>query len=121
MGFVRAQAENPGLGPGQIDLVLIINVSHFVANKAPASNRLEIAPAIATCLRRLRESLRPGGRILVYHELGSKWDLRTSSPVRRDLDARFHVQPLVAAGFRVLKQGELDIGGGRFYRILGKP
>ena len=117
---VQSMSDDPRLPPGQIDLAMIINVSDFAAARNPKGKGLLLDPGIKACYQGIRKSLKPGGRLLVYYELGSKWDRPQARTGARRED-RVYLHPLAATGFRVVRKDKIEVGGVRYLRIEGRP
>jgi ubiquinone/menaquinone biosynthesis C-methylase UbiE len=109
--IVKGDADNPHLPPAQLDAVVILNSYHEM-------------PRCDEMLRHIRESLKPGGRLLIAEPSPKPAELtRADQILNHHISSVFVAEEMVRAGFSILDRRD-DFaqlpGGGSYSLVLGQ-
>jgi predicted methyltransferase len=90
---VRGEENDPKLPPASLDAVLVVNAYHEFAE-------------YAAVLARVREALKPGGRLVLIEPVPRRAEdtTRSSQARRHTIAIEFAAADLTAAGFEIVKQ-----------------
>lgn len=91
--IVRAEEDDPKLPVGQLDAVLVVNAYHEFHE-------------YAAVLARVREALKPGGRLVLVEPTPQRVEdtTRAAQTKRHELAIEFAVADVTQAGFEIVKQ-----------------
>lgn len=91
--IVRAEEDDPKLPAGQLDAVLVVNAYHEFAE-------------YAAVLRRVREALKPGGRLVLIEPAPQRPEdaTRAAQARRHEIAIEFAEADLTEAGFEIVKK-----------------
>src|SRR5688500_397040 len=91
--IVRGEENDPKLPAGQLDAVLVVNAYHEFAE-------------YAAVLARVREALRPGGRLVLVEPAPRRPEdaTRAAQGKRHTIAIEFAIADLEAAGFEIVKK-----------------
>ncbi|MFT4627095.1 MAG: putative methyltransferase [Myxococcota bacterium] len=97
-------ADNPGLKPAEVDLVLLVDTYHHIGERV-------------AYFTRLLQTVRPGGRLVVVDF--KPGDLPVGPPEAHRIPDAKVVEELVAAGWA--DSGGLDLLPYQFVRVVSRP
>ncbi len=90
--LVKVERDDPQLPPGGVDLILMVDVFHYI------KERTEYA-------EKLREGLAPGGRIVVIDYIPKPWDERPWGPLpQQQVPKETLNEEMKQAGLRIIKE-----------------
>lgn len=97
-------ADDPGLKPAEVDLILLVDTYHHIGDRVDYFTRL-------------RQTVRPGGRLVVVDF--KPGDLPVGPPEGHRIPEAKVVEELVAAGWT--DSGGLDLLPYQFVRVVSRP
>ena len=127
-GWEKVKTVRPGkdvthLPDGALHKVLIVNVMQFIFDERSGGIRKERQNILAT-LTSLKKTLRPGGRIYIYKELGSSEGRREkkTAPGKGQEQHLFRrmAYPLESTGYRVVKKESHLVQGVKYLSVVAE-